>query len=118
MAATAVLLTLVGGIVGTSVGLVRAQQARQAEAARAEGERLAKERAEANFDLADKAIEKYLVTVTDDPDLKQADFSRLRKKLLESAIPFFQKLTAQKSDDPEVEAGRGRAYIRLAALSH
>src|SRR5262249_49911235 len=47
-----------------------------------------------------------------------ADLHRLRKKLLESALPFFQKLTAQKSDDPEVDAGRGRAYGRLANVRH
>src|SRR5205085_3584488 len=93
-AAAVVLLTLLGGSVGTTIGLVRAQQAWQAEANRGEGERLAKERAEANFALANEAVEKYLGTVTNDRGLKRADFHRLRKKLLESAIPFFQKLTA------------------------
>src|SRR5262249_10868071 len=42
LAAAAVLLALVCGIVGTTWGLVRAERARRAEAARAEGERLAK----------------------------------------------------------------------------
>jgi eukaryotic-like serine/threonine-protein kinase len=116
VAAAVVLLTLVGGIVGTAFGLVRAEQARRAEAERTEGERLAKERAEANFALAGEAVEKFLVTVTDDPELNQADFNRLRKKLLESAIPFFQKIAAEKSDNPVVEAARGRAYLRLALL--
>ena len=40
------LVTLVAGMVGTTFGLVRAQQARRAEAARAEGERQAKRQAE------------------------------------------------------------------------
>jgi tetratricopeptide (TPR) repeat protein len=110
-AASLVVLALVAGIVGTTWQAVRAER-------RAEGERLAKERAEANFALANEAVEKYLGTVTNDPDLKRADFHRLRKKLLESAIPFFQKLTAQKSDDPQVEAGRGQAYDRLALVRH
>jgi tetratricopeptide (TPR) repeat protein len=104
-----VLLTLVSGIVGTTVGLVRAEQ-------RAEGERLAKERAETNFALANEAVEKYLGTVTDDPQLDQADFNLLRKKLLESAMPFFQRIAEQESDDPEVEARRGRAHERLTIL--
>jgi serine/threonine protein kinase len=110
-AASLVLLALVAGIVGTTWQAVRAER-------RAEGERLAKERAEANFALANEAVNKYLGTVTNDPELKRADFHRLRKKLLESAIPFFQKLTAQKSDDPQVEAGRGQAYNRLALVRH
>jgi serine/threonine protein kinase len=42
VAASLVLLALVGGIVGTSFGLIRAEKARAAEANRAEGERLAK----------------------------------------------------------------------------
>jgi eukaryotic-like serine/threonine-protein kinase len=46
VAAAIVLLTLVGGIVGTTLGLVRAEQARQAEAERAEEERQAKEDAQ------------------------------------------------------------------------
>src|SRR4029079_17375912 len=38
LAGAVVLLTLVGGIVGTTFGLLRAEQARRAEAERAEGE--------------------------------------------------------------------------------
>jgi serine/threonine protein kinase/tetratricopeptide (TPR) repeat protein len=109
LAVSLLFLTLIAGIIGTTVGMVEARR-------RAEGERRAKERAEANFALANEAVEKYLGTVTNDPDLKRADFNRLRKKLLENAIPFFQKLTEQKSDDPEVEARRGRAYYRLAGV--
>jgi serine/threonine protein kinase/Tfp pilus assembly protein PilF len=114
LAASLVFLGLVAGVIGTAWQALRAEQARKAEANRAEGERRAKERAETNFALAKEAVEKYLGTVTDDPDLRRSDFHRLRKKLLESAIPLFQKLTEQKSDDPAVEAGRGQAYQRLA----
>jgi tetratricopeptide (TPR) repeat protein len=42
VAACLVLLALVGGIAGTTFGLIRAQKARAAEAKRAEGERLAR----------------------------------------------------------------------------
>jgi serine/threonine protein kinase/tetratricopeptide (TPR) repeat protein len=107
LAVLLLLLTLIAGIIGTTWGMLEARR-------RAEGERQAKLRAEANFALASEAVETYLGTVTNDRKLKQADFHELRKKLLESAIPFFQRLTEQQSDDPEVEAGRGRAYFRLA----
>ncbi|HEY3393245.1 MAG TPA: serine/threonine-protein kinase [Lacipirellulaceae bacterium] len=109
LAVSLVLLVLVAGIVGTTWQAIRA-------ANRAEGERLAKERAETNFNLANEAVEEYLGTVTNDPDLKRADFHLLRKKLLEGALPFFEKIAQQKSDDPEVEARRGRAYMRLGSL--
>jgi serine/threonine protein kinase/Flp pilus assembly protein TadD len=109
LAASLVLGVLVAGVVSTTWQAVRAER-------RAEGERQAKERAEANFKLANEAVEKYLGTVTEDPDLKRADFHRLRKKLLESAIPFFQKIAEQKSDDPKVEARRGHAHGRLGQV--
>jgi len=111
LAASLVLLVLVAGIVGTAWQAIRA-------ANRAEGERLAKERAETNFTLANEAVEEYLGTVTNDPELKRADFHRLRKKLLEGALPFFQRIAEQKSDDPKVEGRRGRAYLRLGAVRH
>ncbi len=116
LAGTMVLLTLLGGILGTSIGLVRAKQARQAEAERAAGERQAKERADANFDLANDAVGHYLGAVTDAPELNQADFTRLRKLLLESALPFYQRIAAHESDDPKSEAARGHAHLRLATI--
>ena len=109
---SAVLLaTLIVGIIGTAFGLVRESQ-------RADAERRAKESAERNFALANDAVETYLGTVTDDPKLNQTDFNRLRKKLLASALPFFQKLAAQTSTDPAVEARRGFAYLRMAYLGN
>src|SRR5207249_4306786 len=56
LAVSLVALTLVAGIVGTTWGMVVARH-------RAEGERLAKERAEDNSALAYEAVEKYLGTV-------------------------------------------------------
>jgi len=46
IAAAAVFVALVGGIAGTTVGLMEARQARVAEAERADGERRAKEEAD------------------------------------------------------------------------
>jgi len=109
LAAALKYLALIAGFVGTTWGLIGAKAA-------ADAEKLARERAEANFLLAKESVEKYLVTVTDDPDLKKADFNNLRKKLLEAAIPFFQRIAEQKSNDPEVEATRGQAYLRLGSV--
>jgi tetratricopeptide (TPR) repeat protein len=111
LAASLVLLALLAGIAGTTWQAVRAER-------RAEGELLAKERAEANFAIANEAVEKYLGTVTNHRKLNQADFHQLRKELLESALPFLQKLTEQKSEAPEVEARRGWAYGRLANVRY
>ena len=58
IAASLVFLTFIGGIVGTSIGMVQAQKARKAESKRAEGERLAKLDAQENERLAIAAAAK------------------------------------------------------------
>ena len=98
----AVLVVLVGGIITTSVGFLSARAARQ--------------RAEVTFAIAHSAVDDYLNKVTEDPDLKRSDFSALRKKLLESAVPFYQRLVDRKPGDAGQEAARGHAYGRLGTL--
>ena len=56
LAASLLLVALAGGVVGTTIGLVRAEQARLATAKRAEGERVAKELAEKRLAQIEKAI--------------------------------------------------------------
>jgi serine/threonine protein kinase/tetratricopeptide (TPR) repeat protein len=57
LAASLVILALVVGVIGTSLGLVRAQQAQRAEAERAEGERRAKETARQRLTQIERANE-------------------------------------------------------------
>ncbi|HVA45771.1 MAG TPA: protein kinase [Pirellulales bacterium] len=101
-AVCAVLAVLVGGIAATSVGFLSA--------------RAAQRRAEENFEIAHSAVDDYLNRVTEDPDLKRSDFNALRKKLLESAVPFYQRLVERKPRDAAQEAARGRAYGRLGTV--
>jgi serine/threonine protein kinase/tetratricopeptide (TPR) repeat protein len=88
----------------------RERQARtEAEAAR--------EAAEERFALAQGAVDQYLNQVTEDPDLRDRHgLHGLRKRLLETAVPFYQKLVEQKPHDAKPEAARGRAYLRLARV--
>jgi eukaryotic-like serine/threonine-protein kinase len=99
-------------LVATLVSTWQAIRARRAEAA----EMQARGHADENFLLARESVVKYLGIVADDPELKQADFHPLRKKLLESALPFFQKISAQKSDNAADEENRGVTYQRLALV--
>jgi serine/threonine protein kinase/Flp pilus assembly protein TadD len=113
-AAFAGLLVLAAG-----VSAWQAWRARQAEAqARAERDaaQAARERADQNFALAKDAVDKYLSKVTDNVKLSQDDFHQLRKELLETALPFYQKFADQEGQDPELRAARGQAYHRLAVL--
>lgn len=72
--------------------------------------------AQENFQLANDAVNKFLNTVTDNPKLNEQDFFELRKELLETALPFFQKFAQERGGDSESEAARGRAYHRLALV--
>ncbi len=57
LAASLLLVALAGGVVGTTIGLMRAEHARRAEVRRAEGERAAKELAEKRLAQVEKAID-------------------------------------------------------------
>src|SRR5207247_1938765 len=124
LAASLVFVALVGGVIGTAWGLVRAQHARQGEedqrrAAEAAADRAveAQGRAEQGFAKAKEAVEHYLQAVTDDPDLKHKhDLHALRKKLLVAAVPSYQWFTAQKPGEAALEAERGEAYHYLARV--
>jgi serine/threonine-protein kinase len=97
-----------------STALVRKQELAALEAkGQAERER---DRADANFQLAKEAVEQNITRVAENPRLKQGDFHDLRKSLLSSAVPFYEKFVQQVSDDPVLEAERGRAYDRLARV--
>jgi serine/threonine protein kinase/predicted RNA polymerase sigma factor len=84
--------------------------------ARTEAE-AAQEAAEQRFALAQSAVDQYLNQVTDDPDLKDKHgLHALRKRLLETAVPFYRQLAQQKPGDDKQEAARGLAYQRLARV--
>jgi serine/threonine protein kinase/tetratricopeptide (TPR) repeat protein len=131
LAATLLVLALVAGVIGTSVGLVLTARARaraiaerdravRAEvAARDERDHVAaeKKRADENFTMARKAVDDYLARVADDPELKdRTDFTSLRKRLLEAALPFYQQFALQQGDSPASRAESGQIWRRLAQV--
>jgi serine/threonine protein kinase len=107
-AATFVLLLAAATVVSTW----QAFRAWHAETKARASQALAEER----FELAKEAVHRYLNEVTETPELKNANFERLRKKLLESALPFYQKLVEQAPGDARGEAAKGLAYFRLAVI--
>jgi serine/threonine protein kinase len=119
-AAAVLAVAAVGGLAAVLAVQRRANaelaQANADERAANQRERAAREQAQTNFTLAQGAVGKYLNEVTNDPDLKKADFNKLRKKLLETAVPFYETFTQQHADDPALEAERASAYQRLADL--
>src|SRR5262249_34596752 len=78
-------------VAAAAVSTWQAIRAHQAETKARASQSLAEER----FELAKQAVDRYLSEVTETPELKHANFERLRKKLLETALPFYQKLAEQ-----------------------
>src|SRR5262249_8363580 len=114
VAAVLALLLTATVALAVSTALVRKQEL-AALAAKDQAER-ERDRADGKFRLAKEAVEQTVTRVAENPRLKQGDFHDLRKALLASAVPFYEKFVLQVSDDPGLEAERGRAYQRLGIV--
>lgn len=99
-------------IAGTGVSLWQAAEAKRARISSDEN----RAHAHANFNQAREAVEKYLTQVADDPRLKEADFHDLRKELLETAIPFYEKLSAYTGADADLRYDKSQALGNLGDL--
>ncbi len=134
VAVALITLALVGGVVGTTWGIIRA-------AARAEGERLAKldadaqrikavaaneqaqkarDRAERRFELAVEAIESFRSMVDGNLDVKnRPENETLRKAFLQAPLAYYQKLRDELRGGgdagPEV---RAQLAARTLTLRH
>jgi serine/threonine-protein kinase len=106
-------VALVGLAVAT--GLLLAANQRESQAKNLAQRR--EEEARANLELARQAVDEYLTRVSDDARLRES-FRPLRKQLLQTAIPFFEKFVAQGGDDPAAEVDLGKAYFRLGWITN
>jgi serine/threonine-protein kinase len=86
-------------------------------AAAGEREHRERARAEANFQLARAAVDRYYTEVSQDVLLNQPGMEDLRRRLLETAREFYRVLVRQGSDDPAVRAEYGRTHWRLAFIT-
>jgi serine/threonine protein kinase/Flp pilus assembly protein TadD len=99
-------------VAATAVSAWQAIRATRAETKARQALTLAGQR----FDLAKEAVDKYLNEITETPELKVSNFRALRKKLLETALPFYKTLAEQAPGEPGREAARGQAYGRLGQI--
>ncbi len=120
----AIFLVLVVGMVVSTWQYFAAEAARRgAVAARDEARRdrdralAAEQKAEANFQLARQAVDKYLNRVAESPALKAHGLESLRLQLLGTAREFYEKFVEQYADDPALRNDLGDAQMNLANIS-
>src|SRR5579871_3430456 len=102
----ALLLTAVAAL---AIGLVLLGRKEQEAVA-------ARNRAQANFQLARDAVEQYFVKITDNPRLKEAGLRGLRRELLEEAGQFYSRFIQERGQEPGLEYELGRAHVYLAMV--
>jgi serine/threonine protein kinase/tetratricopeptide (TPR) repeat protein len=130
LAASLVLLALLGGIAGTTAGFLRAEEKRREAEAAARAESLAKidaetrrleaeqqrARAETREQQAIDAVKRFRDAVADNPMLKNSpELEDLRKTLLKEPLAFFKTLREQLQADNDT---RPEALARLADAAH
>jgi serine/threonine protein kinase/Tfp pilus assembly protein PilF len=130
MGASLVLLALLAGIAGTTVGLIRAEQQRRVaeanemratEAAAAERrarEREAQERAKAEKarDRTREALDAMTSTITGDSLTTQKEISKDQKKFLTEVLKYYQEFAGEKSDDATSRSRTADAAFRVGLI--
>ena len=77
----------------------------------------ARAHAEANFQTAREAVDRFFKKVSDDPRLKAHGLERLRQDLLRQVQSYYERFVTDPSTTPEVEAERGLTYLQLAKIT-
>jgi serine/threonine protein kinase/tetratricopeptide (TPR) repeat protein len=115
LAASLLLLALVGGIIGTTWGLLNAEAA-QGRAEQSASLALEQQgRAEAREQQAIDAVKRFRDAVADEPELKNSPhLTALRKRLLKEPLAFFRELRARLQADADT---RPESLVRLAQAS-
>ncbi len=115
-AAAAIVITLVAA---TGFSVWQADRATRAEKDTRDALLVAerhRNEAQTNLALARKAVDDYLNNVTDNPVLKKADLTGLRRELLETALPFYEKFIQQRSDEPSLRREQAIVMCKLGDI--
>jgi tetratricopeptide (TPR) repeat protein len=116
LAASLLLLTLVGGIAGTTLGMLRAERLRgEAEEARGH-EADQRARAEKARDRTRQALDAMTSSVTGDSLTAQKELSGEQKKFLTEVLTYYQEFAGEKADDEQARARTAQAAFRVGQI--
>ena len=122
IATSMILICLIGGIIGTTWGLLKARRERDAAriARRDESEQrqlavAQAQRADAHYRLAKRAIDEIISRIGDEisvvPDLPEP-----RKRLLQEALEYYQTVLSLNQHDSQIQHDAATAAMRVGAL--
>ena len=83
-------------------------------------EQVARVEAETNFDMAQQAVEDYLINVSENTLLKEQDsldIRSLRHDLLRSALTYYERFAAQRKNDPRLRQQLAKAHFRVGQIT-
>jgi serine/threonine protein kinase/tetratricopeptide (TPR) repeat protein len=116
LAAGLVLLALVGGIIGTTFGMVHAEQ-RRVDADEARGrEAEQRDKAERARDRTRQALDDMTSSVTGDSLGTQKALSEEQKKFLSEVLTYYQEFAGAKADDELSRARTAQAAFRVGQI--
>ncbi len=110
LAASLVLVALIGGMIGTSWGLLRALS-------EAEEKGQAQQAAESNLRKAHQAVNDYFMLVSENDLLQEPALQPLRRKLLHRALVYYQGFVRDHGESPELQAELAATCLRIAILT-
>jgi serine/threonine protein kinase len=118
LAAGLVLLVLVGGIVGTTLGMLHAQQ-RRVEADEARGrEAEQRTKAEQARDRTRQALDAMTSSITGDSLTTQKAISDEQKKFLTEVLTYYQEFAGETADDEQSRARTAQAAHRVGTIEY
>jgi serine/threonine-protein kinase len=80
----------------------------------------ARKEAEASFKMAQKTVEDYLTSVSENTLLKiqdSVDLRGLRQELLSTALKYYKSFVNQRGDDPNLRQQLANAYFRVGEIT-
>jgi serine/threonine-protein kinase len=75
------------------------------------------ERAEANLELARKAVDECFLIAQESPLLQQPNLAPVKRLLLEKALPFYERFRLQRANDPGLLAVQAGNQLRVGIIT-
>jgi len=109
----AAVAALLGITLAATIGVVVVDGARRREA-------VVRKEAETNFNMAQKAVDDYLTSVSENTLFKlqdSVDIRRLRQELLNSALTYYKGFVKERSQDLHLRRQLAHAYFRVGGIT-